>query len=100
MMPRVTLCMRPGCHLCEDAAALLRRLGCEVDEINIEEDAELLLKYDQSVPVMLAGGNVLLSGIIREREARVALRQYARSARRNAEPLTAQRECARGDRHR
>jgi glutaredoxin len=76
MLSRVMLYMRPGCHLCEDAASLLRRLGCAFTEVNIDEDAELLLRYNERVPVIAAEGRELLEGIIRESEARAALKQH------------------------
>ena len=80
MAVAVTLYMRPGCHLCDDAASLLRRMGCEVGEVNIEEDAQLLLRYNERVPVLLVEGKELLSGIIREPEVREVLRRSGRES--------------------
>lgn len=78
-MTSVTLYMRPGCHLCADAKGVLARLGYRVDEVNIEEDAELLLRYDIRVPVVVVDGREILEGIIREPEARRALAALRRA---------------------
>jgi coenzyme F420-reducing hydrogenase beta subunit len=55
---------RQGCHLCEDAVALLA--GVSFDIIDIDHDPELLLLYDERVPVLLDAttGQVLLEGRI------------------------------------
>lgn len=73
MKKRVQLYMRPGCHLCSDAAAMLQRLGCDVEEINIEEDPQLLLRYTDTVPVLSVEGRDLLAGLIREGDVRAVL---------------------------
>ena len=58
MTPReVTLYGRPGCHLCDEAAALLRGwqrdLRFTLHEVDIERDAALLATYDWIVPVVV-----------------------------------------------
>jgi glutaredoxin len=53
--PTVTLYGRAGCHLCEQAAALLRGMGCTVNEVDIDTDAALLARYDTAVPVVVLG---------------------------------------------
>lgn len=75
-MKTLTLYVRPGCHLCEDAAALLRRLGWAVEEVNIDAEPELRRRYDYLVPVVVVDGREVLSGIISEQGARAALRPY------------------------
>ena len=33
-----TVYSRPGCHLCEEAEALLKRYGFHIEKVNIDED--------------------------------------------------------------
>ena len=58
--PRVTLYSKPGCHLCEDARAVIDRvcadLGEEVEEISILDDPELMARYGEEIPVTLVDG--------------------------------------------
>jgi len=55
----VTLYSRPGCHLCEEARAillpLLREFGATLREVNIDEDAELTRQFGQEIPVIFIG---------------------------------------------
>ncbi len=55
----VTLYTRPGCHLCEEAKALmaplLRQFRAELREINVDEDPALRAKYTNDVPVIFLG---------------------------------------------
>jgi glutaredoxin len=55
----VTIYSRPGCHLCEEAKALiapmLKEFGARLTEINIDEDPELRARYDYDVPVIFLG---------------------------------------------
>ena len=55
-MSRVTLYERPGCHLCEDARAVLDRVGEPYDAVDIESSDELLLKYLERIPVVVVDG--------------------------------------------
>ena len=55
----VTLYSRPGCHLCEEAKAviapLLRDFGAVLHEVNIDEDAVLKERYGGDIPVIFIG---------------------------------------------
>ncbi len=55
----VTLYTRPGCHLCEEAKAvmapLLREFGASLREVNIEGDAVLEERYGWDIPVIFIG---------------------------------------------
>jgi glutaredoxin len=55
----VTIYSRPGCHLCEEAKALiaplLKEFGARLTEINIDVDPELRARYDYDVPVIFLG---------------------------------------------
>ena len=57
-MPRPTLYVRDGCHLCEEAGVLLDdMLGSDGwDAIDIETDDDLLLRYAHRIPVLVVGG--------------------------------------------
>ena len=56
----VVIYSRPGCHLCDDAKAVILSSGCadriELEEINIESDEELLKKYKYDIPVIVING--------------------------------------------
>ena len=58
--PRVTLYSRPGCHLCEQARAVVEsacaELGESFTEISILDDPELLRRYADEIPVTLVDG--------------------------------------------
>jgi glutaredoxin len=55
----VTLYAREGCHLCEEAKAvmlpLIEREGAELREVDIDDDADLRAVYNESVPVIFVG---------------------------------------------
>jgi glutaredoxin len=69
----VVLLTRAGCHLCEDAAAILRRLAGELRfryaELDIDQDARLQEEYSDRVPVILLDGKE--HGYWRVEEARL-----------------------------
>lgn len=58
--PRITLIGRPGCHLCDDAraviAAVAEDLGVAWQECSIEEDPDLRERYGELIPVTLVDG--------------------------------------------
>ena len=60
MKPHVIIYSRPGCHLCEEAKAAIAQAGCTdqftLEEINIESDNELLIKYKYDIPVITIDG--------------------------------------------
>jgi CBS domain-containing protein len=57
-MPRPTLFVRDGCHLCEEAAVLLDdMLGTDGwDAVDIETDDDLLVRYAHRIPVLSVDG--------------------------------------------
>lgn len=69
----VTLITRAGCHLCEDAERVLRRLrdelGFEYRELDVDADAERRAEYADRVPVILLDGRE--HGYWRVEEARL-----------------------------
>jgi glutaredoxin len=70
---QVELVTRRGCHLCDDALALLKELGIEPHERDVDSDAELFRLYDFRVPVVLVDGRVAGEGRLDRRELRRAL---------------------------
>ncbi|MGI8679120.1 MAG: glutaredoxin family protein [Jatrophihabitans sp.] len=56
----VTLVTRAGCHLCQEAESLLRRLSAELDfgyrEADVDAFAALRAEYSDRVPVILIDG--------------------------------------------
>jgi glutaredoxin len=58
--PRVTLYSRPGCHLCDDARAVIVRvcadLGEEYVEVSIDDDPELQHQFAEEIPVTFVDG--------------------------------------------
>lgn len=58
--PRITLIGKPGCHLCDDARLVVRRVaedtGAGWAERSILDDAELFAQYAEQIPVVLVDG--------------------------------------------
>lgn len=62
-MPTVTLFSRPGCHLCDDARAVLEAVRAThpfaLDERDIEADDATLKAYLERIPVVALDGREL-----------------------------------------
>ena len=58
--PRVRLYSKPGCHLCDDARAVVERvcadLGTSYDEVDITTSPELMNAYADQIPVTFVDG--------------------------------------------
>ncbi len=60
----LTLIGKPGCHLCDDAEAVVSGVLEEIqgkvtlDRKNILEDDELFDRYSEEIPVLLINGKV------------------------------------------
>jgi hypothetical protein len=56
----VTLYGKPGCHLCDDARAVVAKvcaaLGEEFVEVDITTDAELARRFGEEIPVTYVDG--------------------------------------------
>jgi glutaredoxin len=74
----VTLYGKPGCHLCEDARALLLALSArhplDLEEVDIRSDPALFRAYDIRIPVIVVDGSTTLEAPIEERDLVRALR--------------------------
>jgi glutaredoxin len=57
---RVTLYSRPGCHLCDDARAVISQvcdeLGEAFDEVSIDDDPALQERFGEEIPVTFVDG--------------------------------------------
>ena len=55
--PRLTLLGKPGCHLCDDARAIVLEVagerGLTLEERNILDDEALTAQYAEEIPVLL-----------------------------------------------
>jgi glutaredoxin len=69
----LTLYGRPGCHLCDDARAVLDRVGAPYAEVNIDEDDELFKRYLERIPVVTLGDEELFEFFIDEGALRARL---------------------------
>ena len=61
--PRVTMYGRPGCHLCDDARAIVTDVLTEFpdatfDERSILDDPALIDAYAEEIPVVVIDGRV------------------------------------------
>jgi len=58
--PRVTLISKPGCHLCDDARAVIESVTAELGEsyveLDINTDADLYTRWWEQIPVTLVDG--------------------------------------------
>ncbi len=81
-MLELRLYTRPGCHLCEDAAGLLRRLQAETPfelrEVNVDQDPALRERYGEQIPVIESQGRVIARAPIVERRLREVVRRALR----------------------
>jgi predicted thioredoxin/glutaredoxin len=59
---QVVLVTRQGCHLCDQALALLHELNLHPELRDVDADDELFRLYDWRVPVVLADGLVVAEG--------------------------------------
>jgi len=76
-MSVVTVYSKPGCHLCVDAMAVLRRLQAELDftlqERDISADEALHRAYFERIPVVTLDGEELCEYVVRETVVRERL---------------------------
>jgi glutaredoxin len=58
----VVVYTRQGCHLCDDAADLLRRHGLEPQLIDIDQDPQLCSQFNTCIPVVTIDGKQRFRG--------------------------------------
>ena len=77
-MSRVIVYTRPGCHLCEEALAVVAKvcadLGEAYDEVNIDGDADLTRRFGEEIPVTFVDGKQHDFWRVSEDRLRAALR--------------------------
>ncbi len=58
--PRISLITRPGCHLCDDARAVVEAVAADLGvgwaELSIDDDPQLRERYWEQIPVTLVDG--------------------------------------------
>ena len=76
-MTQVTLYGKPGCHLCEEAHAVVVQVQqtrpFELEEIDITRDPVLEARYRERIPVVVIDGQEALELVIEARELRQCL---------------------------
>ena len=83
-MTRVTVFSRPGCHLCEDAIAVVERvraaLDFELEIIDIESDDTLLARYLERIPVVAVDGQERFEFFVAETDLARCIANLSRPA--------------------
>ncbi|WP_354697526.1 hypothetical protein DSM112329_03159 [Paraconexibacter sp. AEG42_29] len=73
----MTLYGRPGCHLCDDARDIVRRIHAEVpfhlQDVDIESDDALHKRYLERIPVLVLDGEELYDFFVDEADLRARL---------------------------
>lgn len=68
----VVLYGRPGCHLCEDALAVIERVRARIpfalEQHDIESDEGLLRRYLERIPVVVINGVEVFELFVDERQ--------------------------------
>jgi len=70
---RITLYGRDGCHLCDDARAVLDRVAEPYDVVDIESDDDLLKRYLERIPVVVVDGDEVFDFFVDEAALRARL---------------------------
>jgi glutaredoxin len=86
-MLSLTIYSRPGCHLCDEMKALVRRIQglsqapITIDEIDISTDPELESRFGLEIPVLMLNGRKIAKYRISEAALARALATSAGSGR-------------------
>lgn len=83
--PRITLVDRQGCHLCDEAAAVIEqvaeRTGVGWTRVDVDSSPALLHKYTDLVPVVLVDGREIAHWSVTDKALTRALsRRWRRRA--------------------
>jgi thiol-disulfide isomerase/thioredoxin len=82
----LTIYSRPGCHLCDEMKAVVRRAAASVDahitieDIDISTDPDLEARYGLEIPVLLVNGKKAAKYRVSEQELARMLRDRAGGA--------------------
>lgn len=63
---RIVVYTRPGCHLCDVAKETLAKYALTYEDVNIDEDLDLRLRYTDCVPVVVVDGRERFRGRVDE----------------------------------
>jgi hypothetical protein len=78
----VTVYGRPGCHLCDDALAVLERVRADhpfaLETLNIEDDDALMRAYLERIPVVAVDGEEVYDYYVDEQDLRARLGRVGR----------------------
>ena len=73
----ITLYTRPGCHLCEEMKLQIAAAGCQemfvLEEVNIDNDAELAARFGCDIPVLNINGKEAFRHRLTSAEFKAAL---------------------------
>jgi glutaredoxin len=73
----MTLIGKPGCHLCDDARAVIERVAADTEigwtEVSILDDEQLAQEYGEQIPVLLIDGQQHTFWRVDEQRLRAAL---------------------------
>ncbi len=70
---RVVLFGRPGCHQCEDARAVLERVGEPIAEVDVTADDALHARMLERIPVVAVDGREVFDHFVDEDSLRAHL---------------------------
>jgi len=79
-MIALTIYTRPGCHLCDDMKAVIKRVAqaspqpVTLEEIDISSDPELERRYGEEIPVLLLANRKIAKYRIADRDLTRMLR--------------------------
>jgi glutaredoxin len=80
-MTKLTLYGKPGCHLCEEARAVVdevrTRREFELEDVDITRDPALEARYRERIPVVLIDGQEALELVIEATELERCLASMA-----------------------
>jgi hypothetical protein len=69
-VPLVTLYGKPGCHLCDEARAVVERVRAqrpfELREVDVTLDPALFREYGERIPVLTLDGEELFEFFVEE----------------------------------
>ena len=81
-LAQITLYGRPGCHLCDDALAVLERIRTDtpfaLETVDIEGDDALLRAYLERIPVVALDGLEVYDYHVDEADLRARLARVIR----------------------
>jgi len=84
-LQQVTFDTKAGCHLCEDARAMLDEIAAqtayELTEIDIRSDTAVFERYRYRIPVIVIDETILIEGRIEYSELAYALGSTAEQAK-------------------